>query len=70
MRNIRKARNITQKDLALELGVSKAHISKIESGLHDPKCNLTLKMLKFMLPDISFEKELIKAEVLATYRSL
>lgn len=40
----RKAKNITQKELAERIGMNQADISKIENGLRNPSLNMLKKL--------------------------
>ncbi len=46
-KNLRKSRNLTQAQLALELKVSKACISMIEIGKNEPTANTLLRYADF-----------------------
>lgn len=48
IRNIRKKVGITQKQLALLLGVSQSYISKIERNLLEPKFSFAMKLMKVL----------------------
>jgi transcriptional regulator with XRE-family HTH domain len=56
---LRLKRNLTMKELGESLGVSHAHISKLESGINSPSVDLLEKMADYFNIDISyfFEKE-------------
>lgn len=69
-RRIRKAKGASQKYCAEKLKVTPAYLARIEKGLHSPKEDIVLKMLEMLLPDLNINNELVKAEVLATYRAM
>lgn len=49
----REQHGIRQNFMANKLGCSKSQLSKIETGKHDPKGELTLRILELLIPDIS-----------------
>lgn len=57
LRSYRKRRKILCKDMAKTLGVSHAQLSKIEMGKHDPKGELTLRILDVLMPNFHTELE-------------
>ena len=58
----RKIHSLSQKALAQTLQVSTAQYSKIESGIHEPKYHLTLRILKTLSLDINKSILLLDAE--------
>lgn len=52
IRNVRKAKRITQKGLALHSGISQSRISHIESGRVDPKLTEVIAMANALDVDI------------------
>lgn len=46
LRELRKEKNITQDDLALNIGVSRQTIISIESGKYNPSLELAFKIAK------------------------
>ena len=47
LRVLRAMKNLTQKDLALKLGVTRQTIIAIENGKYDPSIELAFKMAKY-----------------------
>ena len=41
---VRKAKGMTQEDVAVKLGISVSHLSKIESGTRNPSGNTLAKL--------------------------
>lgn len=62
IRQIRKARGLTQEQLAEKLEIDNKHLSRIEKGIHKPTYNIILKLaeiLQINIYDFS-EKPLFK----------
>ncbi len=53
LKEIRKARNLTQAQLAELAGANEKHISKIETGVYFPTYNTLIKILSAL--DLTFE---------------
>ena len=47
IRLLREARGLTQKDLSLQVGVSRQAINAIETGKYDPSIRLAFALAKF-----------------------
>ena len=47
VRQLREARGMTQKDLSLQVGVSRQAINAIETGKYDPSIRLAFALAKF-----------------------
>jgi transcriptional regulator with XRE-family HTH domain len=62
LRNYRRKNNVYQNVMAKELGVSPCQLSKIEKGRHEPSGDLTLKILKKLVPVL--ESELLYLEAM------
>lgn len=52
LKQYRAVHNLQQKDLAVLINVSKAQLSKIESGIHSPKFELSYRILRLLIPDL------------------
>jgi len=48
IRMIRKARGLTSYDMAKALGISQAHVSRMESGVQGPRCVVLLRAAKIL----------------------
>lgn len=42
--NLRKEKNITQEELALKVGITRAYLSNLENGKYKPSLNVALKI--------------------------
>jgi transcriptional regulator with XRE-family HTH domain len=58
----RAKHNLFQKDLALKLNISKAQLSKIESGIHEPMGGFVMGALKLLIPSLENEIMLLEIE--------
>ena len=47
IRHLREARGLTQKDLSLQVGVSRQAINAIETGKYDPSIRLAFALARF-----------------------
>jgi putative transcriptional regulator len=47
VRALREARSMTQKDLSLQVGVSRQAINAIETGKYDPSIRLAFALARF-----------------------
>lgn len=63
IRHYRKKHGILQKTMAQTLSVSKAQLSKIEMQKHEPKGELSLKILEILIPSIKSDILLLEIEV-------
>lgn len=52
VKKFRKKQNITQAELAEEVGVSRQTINAIETGRYDPSLELALKIADFFNTDV------------------
>jgi transcriptional regulator with XRE-family HTH domain len=62
---LRTEKNLSMRELGEQVGVSHAHISKLESGINSPSVDLLEKLAEFFHIDISYffakeEEELFK----------
>ena len=46
LKSLREARDMTQAELARKAGVSRAYLSRLEMGLHDPPLSRLRKLAK------------------------
>ena len=53
----RKAKNITQKELAERTGIDQANISKIETGLRSPTLNVLEKLANGLNMNVKLESK-------------
>lgn len=51
---LRLEKNLSMRELGEKLGISHAHISKLESGINSPSVDLLEKLAKFFNIDISY----------------
>lgn len=63
IKQARKERNLTQKELGKLVGVQKAQISKIENSLSDARFETILKVFKALNAKINFNIELLDQNV-------
>ena len=61
IRAYRAKNNLFQKQLAERVGISRAQLSKIESGIHQPEGKFTMALLKLLVPNL--ENELLLLEI-------
>lgn len=54
IRELRKAQNLSQQELAVKLGVDRSTIAKWETGAHSPRMNKMRKLTKIL--DCSLEE--------------
>jgi len=59
VRQLREARGLTQKDLSLQVGVSRQAINAIETGKYDPSIRLAFALARFFGKTVEelFEEE-------------
>jgi len=59
VRHLREARGLTQKDLSLQVGVSRQAINAIETGKYDPSIRLAFALARFFGKTVEelFEEE-------------
>jgi HTH-type transcriptional regulator/antitoxin HipB len=60
IREVRKARNLTQEELGKLVGVKKAQISKLENNLTDVRFETIMKVFRALHAKVSFKVELIE----------
>ncbi len=48
IRELRKAQNLSQQELAVKLGVDRSTIAKWETGAHSPRTNKMRKLTKIL----------------------
>lgn len=65
MAELRKARNITQKDVADALGVSPAQVSKYENGIDTLSCDKVMILCRLfrITPNDFFQKHLVMGDM-------
>jgi DNA-binding XRE family transcriptional regulator len=63
IKQARKARNMTQEQLGLLVGVKKAQISKLENSLTDARFETIIKVFKALNAKVNFNVELLNQTV-------
>ncbi|MBZ8120544.1 MULTISPECIES: helix-turn-helix transcriptional regulator [Bacillus cereus group] len=46
--NLRKEKGITQEDLALKVGITRAYLSNLENGKYKPSLDVALRIAKIL----------------------